>query len=176
MCEHLSDTKIVPLSLSGLTREIRYFQGTHQIQTVLSVFSDRPSDTELPPVKTTFICHSCQDTSDKQDNYTIIAAMSGRWTGWGEREKRGEEGRAGADSRLGVLLCVAMFRISSPRRLRTNPWRLLPHSWYTSFRQTDRSEFSSPNIYSKTKKRNPKRHAYSSVIAKKNITLMFLKV
>ncbi len=93
MCEHLSDAKIVPLSLSGLTREIRYFQGTHQIQTVLSVFSDRPSDTELPPVKTTFICHSCQDTSDKQDNYTIIAAMSG---GDGQDEGRGKRGESGS--------------------------------------------------------------------------------
>lgn len=59
----------------------------------------------------------------------------------GEEKKRG---RAGADSRLGVLLCVAVFRISSPRRLQTNPWRLLPYLGNTSFRQTERkSDFSS---------------------------------
>lgn len=71
-----------------------------------------------------------------------------------------EEGRAGADSRLGVLLCVAVFSISSARRLQTNPWRLLPYSGNTSL--TDRrSDFSSPNNYGETEKHNPNEHAKS---------------
>lgn len=59
---------------------------------------------------------------------------------------RGGREEVGADSRPGVLLCVALFRISSPRRLQTNPWRPLPYAGNTSFRQTDRrSDFPSPN-------------------------------
>lgn len=80
----------------------------------------------------------------------------------------GEEARVGADSGLGVLLCVAVFRISSPRRLQTNPWRLLPCSGNTSFRQTDRkSDFSSPNNYSETETHNPKKHTKSRIVKKK---------
>lgn len=75
MSKNSSDAKIALLSLSELSRENGYFQGTNQIQTVLSAALNRPSDAGLPAVKTTFICHSCQDTSDKQDNYAIISAM-----------------------------------------------------------------------------------------------------
>lgn len=84
---------------------------------------------------------------------------------------REEEGRVGADSRLGVLLCVAVFRISSPRRLQTNPWRLLPYLGNTSFRQTGREcDFSSPNNYSETEKHNPKKPAKSTREQQKKIT------
>lgn len=76
----------------------------------------------------------------------------------GGEEGGEEEGRVGADSRLGVLLCVAVFRISSPRRLQTNPWRLLPYLGNTSFLQTDRkSDFSSRNNYSETEKHDPEK-------------------
>lgn len=72
------------------------------------------------------------------------------------RREGQDGGGVGTDSRLGVLLCVAVFRISSPRRLQTNPWRLLPYLGNTSFLQSDRSDFFSPNN-SETEKHNPKK-------------------
>lgn len=89
------------------------------------------------------------------------------------QDEEGRRGAVGADSSAGVCWCVLLvFRISSPRRLRTNPWRLFPYLENTSFRQTDRrSDFSfPPNNCSETEKHNPKKHAKSS---REKKTLMF---
>lgn len=102
--------------------------------------------------KTTLICHSLDSLVISRS----ILPLSLLWGGVGQDEgERAERQREGADSRLGVLLCVAVFRISTARRLRSNPWRLLPCEGNTSFLQTDRSDFYSLNNQSEREDRNP---------------------
>lgn len=78
MSRSSSDAKFVTIIPSELMRG-NIFQRDESESAALTVLSaglTRPSDAGLPTVTTTFICHSCQDTSrDKQDHYAIISAM-----------------------------------------------------------------------------------------------------
>lgn len=78
MSKSSSGAKFVTIILSELMRGniSQRDESESTVLTVLSVGLTRPADAGLPTVTTTFICHSCQDTSrDKQDHYAIISAM-----------------------------------------------------------------------------------------------------
>lgn len=117
----MSDAKIVPLIQSPLQgkQTCPIYPHSHQHYWTCSS-------------KATIICHSCRGTI-LISRAILPLHLPCRGVGQ-DVGVRDEKWRVGADSYF------AVFRISSARRLQTNPWRLLPYSGNTSFRQTDKKK------------------------------------